>query len=191
MCEPGRAGRRRCRLLERVLWRTCFVRSGVGRMPAERTRPCRLLSRRGQQSIALEGETERWAFVRGSGMACQRWYSWPLPALIHRELELCRISTCELELCRISTCDQPISTSINLLSAEYQPTSTSINLPSTYINLPSTFVNPYLPRSTSIDQYQSAINLISTFHQSLSTVHQSTQGSPAGPPFLRLPSERQ
>ena len=28
MCEPGRADRRRCRLLERVSWRTRFVRSG-------------------------------------------------------------------------------------------------------------------------------------------------------------------
>ena len=28
ICEPGRADRRRCRLLERVSWRTRFVRSG-------------------------------------------------------------------------------------------------------------------------------------------------------------------
>ena len=40
------------------------------------------------ERLKLEGETERWAFVRGSGKACQRWYSWPLPAQSHWEVEV-------------------------------------------------------------------------------------------------------
>ena len=38
------------------------------------------------ERLKLEGETERWAFVRGSRTACQRGYSWPLPALNHWEV---------------------------------------------------------------------------------------------------------